>query len=96
MPGLPAMLAWAALAQAAPVPPAQGAVSPASAPHTAQPVAQAIGKDENPAQAVDLDVIGYLGDYGDAADGLDPMGLAENAKGASPPPAPNKKQGERP
>jgi hypothetical protein len=30
-------------------------------------------------QAPDLDLIGYLGDYGDAADGLDPMGLAENA-----------------
>lgn len=29
-------------------------------------------------QLPDLDMIGYLGDYGDAADGLDPMGLAEN------------------
>ncbi|MBU6198645.1 MAG: hypothetical protein KGP08_03265 [Xanthomonadaceae bacterium] len=32
-----------------------------------------------PKQSPDLDLIGYLGDYGDAADGLDPMGLAENA-----------------
>ncbi|HZW51404.1 MAG TPA: hypothetical protein VFF05_06065 [Rudaea sp.] len=30
-------------------------------------------------QAPDLDLIGYLGDYSDAADGLDPMGLADNA-----------------
>lgn len=30
-------------------------------------------------QSPDLELIGYLGDYGDAADGLDPMGLAENA-----------------
>lgn len=40
-------------------------------------------------QAPDLDLIGYLGDYGDAADGLDPMGLAENAaalKSAKTPP----------
>ncbi|HET9190244.1 MAG TPA: hypothetical protein VFN69_06690 [Rudaea sp.] len=42
-------------------------------------------------QAPDLDLIGYLGDYGDAADGLDPMGLADNAaalKAAKIPPKP--------
>lgn len=42
-------------------------------------------------QAPDLDLIGYLGDYGDAADGLDPMGLADDAaalKAAKIPPKP--------
>lgn len=35
-------------------------------------------RNAKPSQSPDLDLIGYLGDYGDAADGLDPMGLAEN------------------
>lgn len=33
----------------------------------------------NPKRSPDLDLIGYLGDYADAVDGLDPMGLAEDA-----------------
>ena len=39
----------------------------------------------------DMELIGYLGDYGDAADGLDPLGLAENAaalKASKTPPKP--------
>ncbi|HSN00422.1 MAG TPA: hypothetical protein VLS52_05395 [Rudaea sp.] len=39
----------------------------------------------------DLELIGYLGDYGDAADGLDPLGLTENAaalKASKTPPKP--------
>lgn len=47
------------------------------------------------APSPDLDLIGYLGDYGDAADGLDPMGLAENAaalKSAKTPPKPQQEK----
>jgi hypothetical protein len=39
---------------------------------------------DKPRQFPDLELIGYLGDYGDAADGLDPMGLAEQDR--MPPP----------
>ncbi|MGA9333710.1 MAG: hypothetical protein WBV39_05470 [Rudaea sp.] len=43
--------------------------------HNARPDAAAIhAKADPPTMAL----IGFLGDYGDAADGLDPMGLAEH------------------
>ena len=58
------------------------AQSPQSTPPNA-PVAKQGNKKmtqhDKSTQVPDLDLIGYLGDYGDAADGLDPMGLAENA-----------------
>jgi hypothetical protein len=70
-----------ALAQA-PAPAAAPAAAPASVPRTPD-AAQTPGrhgkkmskntKVENP----DAALLEYLGDYGDAADGLDPMGLAE-------------------
>ncbi|HMM56366.1 MAG TPA: hypothetical protein PKD77_02080 [Rudaea sp.] len=44
----------------------------------------------------DLDVIGYLGDYGDAADGLDPIGLAEDVAAMPRPPDSNKQQAGHP
>jgi|GEM_PF-4926207 hypothetical protein len=40
-----------------------------------------------PAPNPDPELIGYLGEYEDAADGLDPLGLAEHAPAASPPAA---------
>lgn len=55
-----------------------------------------MGKNGKSAQPTDLDVIGYLGDYGDAADGLDPMGLAEDAKASTAAPDANTKQGQHP
>ncbi|MEP6484594.1 MAG: hypothetical protein ABJB01_09090 [Rudaea sp.] len=33
----------------------------------------------------DADVIGFLGDYEDAADGLDPIGLSEQTDAETPP-----------
>ena len=69
------LLAAVTLAVAAQAPP------PPSPPAGAQTVKQGkktmMQKDDSK-RSPDLDLIGYLGDYSDAADGLDPMGLAEN------------------
>lgn len=75
-------LTLAVAAQVAPAP----AKSPADAPSATQTRkhdAKKMDKTGKSAAQSDLDVIGYLGDYGDAADGLDPIGLAEDA-GAMP------------
>ena len=69
------LLAAATLAVAAQVPPPQS--PPAGAQAGKQDKKTMMHKDDSK-RSPDLDLIGYLGDYGDAADGLDPMGLAEN------------------
>ncbi|MDE1960780.1 MAG: hypothetical protein KGI64_08895 [Xanthomonadaceae bacterium] len=72
---LPALAAMT-LALAAQTPPPQP--PSADTPATKQGK-KTMTQHAKPEQSPDLDLIGYLGDYGDAADGLDPMGLAENA-----------------
>lgn len=74
---------WAAitLAVAAQTPPSKP--PPADTPGTKQGK-KTMMQNAKPKQSPDLDLIGYLGDYGGAADGLDPMGLAENAAALKP------------
>ena len=71
-----ALLATVTLAVAAQAPPPQS--PPADAQAGKQDKKTMMHKADSK-QSPDLDMIGYLGDYGDAADGLDPMGLAENS-----------------
>ena len=71
-----ALVAAITLAMAAQVPPPQS--PPADTP-AAKQGKKTMKQHSKPKQSPDLDLIGYLGDYDDAADGLDPMGLAENA-----------------
>ena len=75
------LVAAITLAVAAQTPPPK--LPPADAPATKQGK-KTMTQHAKPKQSPDLDLIGYLGDYGDAADGLDPMGLAENAAALKP------------
>ena len=70
------LLAVVTLALAAQTPPTQS--TPPNVPVAKQGNKKMTQYDKS-SQSPDLGLIGYLGDYGDAADGLDPMGLAENA-----------------
>lgn len=83
------LLAAVTLAATAQAPPPQSP-PPADAQSVEQGKKTMTRKDDAK-RSPDLELIGYLGDYGDAADGLDPMGLAENAaalKAAKTPPKP--------
>jgi hypothetical protein len=66
---LPAIAQTAAPAQPATVPAATPATAPAQTRHSAKM------KKIKPTDHPDAALIEYLGDYEDAADGLDPMGL---------------------
>lgn len=80
------------LALAAQTPPQQS--SPADAAAATQGKKTMMQHDKS-APAPDLELIGYLGDYGDAADGLDPMGLAENVAALKPAKTPPKPQQDK-
>lgn len=69
------LLAAVTLAMTAQTPPPS---PPADVP-AAKQGKKAMTHPDKPNQSPDMELIGYLGDYGDAAEGLDPMGLAENA-----------------
>jgi hypothetical protein len=71
-----ALLAAVTLTVATQVPPPQ---SPPAGAQVAKQDKKTMMRKDDPKRSPDLDLIGFLGDYGDAADGLDPMGLAENA-----------------
>jgi hypothetical protein len=53
------------------------AAQPATAPPPKAAVQKAHDKKNDKKAAPDPDLIGFLGDYEDAADGLDPIGLSE-------------------
>ena len=53
------------------------AAQPATAPPSKAAVQKAHDKKSDKNAAPDADLIGFLGDYEDAADGLDPIGLSE-------------------
>lgn len=75
------LVAAMTLAVAAQTPPPQP--PPADTP-AAKQGNKTMTQQTKPKPSPDLDLIGYLGDYSDAADGLDPMGLAENAVALKP------------
>lgn len=89
------MLTLLVAAQASPVPAKSSAASPATV-QTRKHDAKKMDKTGKSAAQSDLDVIGYLGDYGDAADGLDPIGLAEDAGAMPRTPDSNKPQAGHP
>lgn len=70
---LPLLLA----AQANPAPPTTDALRKSSAPAAAPP-GKAAPSNAKTLHKPDIALIEYLGEYGDAADGLDPLGLAEH------------------
>lgn len=89
------VLTFLVAAQASPAP----AKSPADAPSATQTRrhdTKKMDKTGKTSTQSDLDVIGYLGDYGDAADGLDPIGLAEDAGAMSRTADSNKQQAGHP
>ena len=60
---------------------------------TAQSAPKAHGKAAAKNTPPDPDLIGFLGDYEDAADGLDPIGLSEQMTDDDKPAADEKKKG---
>jgi hypothetical protein len=80
------------------------AAAPASAQTTTAPVAapaaangevkkdKSVKTDKSAAGMPDAALLDYLGRYGDAADGLDPLGLAEGDAGAADGAPPRKEQ----
>ncbi|MBS0437872.1 MAG: hypothetical protein JSS33_00525 [Proteobacteria bacterium] len=89
------MLTLLVAAQASPVPAKSSADSPATV-QARKHDTKKMDKTGKSAAQSDLDVIGYLGDYGDAADGLDPIGLAEDAGAMPRTPDSNKPQAGHP
>ncbi len=83
------------VAQATPAP-VKPSADPPAATQTHKHDTKKMDKTGKSAAQSDLDVIGYLGDYGDAADGLDPIGLAEDAAAMPRPPDSNKQQAGHP
>lgn len=75
---LASVLTAAALAQAPQAPPAVPVQTAGTVTQKPAQGRQMQKNDKNSKDgAPDMDLIGYLGEYEDAADGLDPMGLAE-------------------
>jgi hypothetical protein len=68
------------------------AAQPANAPPPKAPVQKSHEKKADKNAAPDADLIGFLGDYEDAADGLDPIGLSEQMNDDKNAAADNKKK----
>lgn len=83
------MLAGAASAPACAQLPDAAAVAQAEAGHADAKKDKSIKVEKTPATATpDADLLDYLGSYGGAADGLDPLGLADAEGTVAPAPAP--------
>ena len=68
------------------------AAQPTNAPPPKAPVQKSHDKKADKSAAPDADLIGFLGDYEDAADGLDPIGLSEQMNDDKNAAADNKKK----
>jgi hypothetical protein len=78
-------LAWSSGLAAAPAS-AQTATAPVAAPaaaHSEVKKDKSVKMDKSAAGTPDAALLDYLGRYGDAADGLDPLGLADGDAGAA-------------
>jgi hypothetical protein len=83
------LLAGAAGVPAWAQPPGTPAAAQAGAKHADAKKDKSIKAEKAPATAApDADLLDYLGSYGDAAEGLDPLGLADAEGAVAPAPAP--------